>query len=305
MEERPATPDVSVTVEGLLNYHWLSLLETSEERERLGLKYLSLGHGGYPFWSVWFSDVLGVYRLELLGAREASGYDWLAEIKLKYYPTPEEACFAGLSMYEQACRIGATFRGRPAARRTGDTGCACHRGAGDASSEERFTDLVDGAGVPNPAYQDRLPDDFFFAGGLLLAFRRGEGTRIRWQSQDRWRVRLTSDCSSLWGRWTDAVDAMQGERRSGLSRLFSDGSCGSPISGGLVSVPRVQRTHGSPMRDGRSRVLQRRADAGVCARRRRPPDRRGGGMPEGRHRKAPGITVLMAEDRQTYKQEGA
>jgi len=192
-----AGEDASVAVEGRLNHHWLSLLQTREGREQAGVKYLSLGHAELPFWSVWLSEAPGVYRLELVGARATGAEAWLAEFKLKYYPAPDEACFAGLSIYEQACRRGPAFGGRPATRGAGEGGCPCHGGGEDTPHEERFADLVDGTGAPDPAHQERLPGDFFLAGGLLLAFCERGGTRIRWQSQDRWRVRLTSGCSVL------------------------------------------------------------------------------------------------------------
>lgn len=194
MADHLGVPDATVRAEGLLNYHWIFLLNTPGAKEEIGLKYLSHGHGACPHWSLWFADVRGVYRLELRGAMAVPGYDWLAEIKVKYYPRPEEACFAGLSIYEQACRMGGTFRTRPAGA-AGEGGCACHSGQRFARGESRFADLANGTGAPSGRYQELIPDDFFYAGVLLLAFREGSGTRARWDSLDCWRVRLTRDCT--------------------------------------------------------------------------------------------------------------
>lgn len=99
MEDRLAVLDAIVAAEGLLNHHWLLLLDAPGERERLGIKYLSLGYRSSPHWSVWFADTPGVYRLELCRARTVDDFDWFAEFKVKYYPAPEETCFAGLSMF--------------------------------------------------------------------------------------------------------------------------------------------------------------------------------------------------------------
>jgi hypothetical protein len=195
VKDRPAVLDAIVAAEGLLNHHWLFLLDAPGERERLGIKYLSLGYGSSPRWSLWFADTPGVYRLELRKAVTVSGYDWLAEIKVKYYPSPDEASFAGLSIYEQVCRTGDAFRAGPAEGTVERSGCACHGGSHFASGEKRFADLTAGTGVPSSAYQDVIPQDFFFTGGLLLAYCERRGTRARWESQDRWRVRLTADCA--------------------------------------------------------------------------------------------------------------
>jgi len=98
-------------------------------------------------------------------------------------------------MYEQVCRMGEAFH-TPRPEQTAEHGgCACHGGPHFASGEKRFTDLTDGTGVPSSAYQDLIPEDFFFTGTLLLAYCERSGTRARWESQDRWRVRLTADCT--------------------------------------------------------------------------------------------------------------
>jgi hypothetical protein len=186
--------DASVAVEGLLNHHWLCLLDASSGQASGPIKHLSLGYGIGPHWSFWFTDTPGVYRLELHGAQPVGGYDWLAEFVVKYYPVPSEACFDGLSIFEQACRLGAAFRCRPATPETAERGCACH-GLHHAVRGTRFADLGEETGAPSARHDERIPAEFFFAGTLLLAYRQGCGSRARWESQDQWRVVLTDDCA--------------------------------------------------------------------------------------------------------------
>jgi hypothetical protein len=186
--------DTSVAVEGLLNHHWLCLLDASSGHAPGPIKHLSLGYGKGPHWSFWFTDTPGVYRLELHGAQPVDGYDWLAEFVVKYYPAPTEACFTDLSIFEQACRLGAAFQCRPAALDTVERGCACH-GLHHTPPGARFADLGAETGAPSGRHDGQIPAEFFFAGTLLLAYRQESGSRARWESQDRWRVLLIEDCA--------------------------------------------------------------------------------------------------------------
>jgi len=189
-----APEDATVAVEGLLNHHWLCLLDDASCQAPGIIKHLSLGYGGGPHWSFWFTDTPGVYRLELRGAQPVDGYDWLAEFGVKYYPAPTEACFNGLSIFEQACRLGAAFRCRPATSGTAERGCACH-GLHHPVRSTRFAELGEETGAPSARHDGQIPAEFFFAGILRLAYRQGCGSRARWESQDQWRVVLTEDCA--------------------------------------------------------------------------------------------------------------
>ncbi len=189
----PATParrheDRTSGVIGLLNHFWLALLSDDHLREEAGLRYASHMWDVHPYWYLWLAGSRGVYRLELSGAQEVSGYDWVAEFLVKYYPAEEEDFFQGLSFLEKICRQSEIFKTRPA--RGG--GCPCHGGP-ERLDGEPFADLQDGTGVPSAQYADCVSPEFFYAGHLLLAHRSGAGSLLRLKSQSSWRVFMTRD----------------------------------------------------------------------------------------------------------------
>jgi len=181
--------DRTSQVIGLLNHFWLALLSDDRLREEAGLRYVSHMWDAHPYWYLWLAGCRGVYRLELSGAQEVSGYDWVAEFLVKYYPTTDEDFFRGLSFLEKACRQSEIFETRPAA---GGGGCPCHGGPLRLDGEP-FADLRDGTGAPSAQHAEDIPPEFFYAGHLLLAHRAGTGSFLRLKSQSSWLVTMTSD----------------------------------------------------------------------------------------------------------------
>ena len=173
---------------GLLNHFWLALLSDDRLREGAGLRYVSHMWDTQPYWYLWLAGCRGVYRLELSGAQEVSGYDWVAEFLVKYYPAIDEDFFQGLSFLEKACRQSDIFKTRPAS----GGGCPCHGGPAITHGEP-FADLRDGTGAPSAQHAGVIPPEFFYAGHLLLAHRAEAGSLLRLKSQSSWRVTMTRD----------------------------------------------------------------------------------------------------------------
>ena len=115
--------DKTTEVAGLMNHLWLTLFSTEQLKANAGLKYISHTYDQYSSWYLWLDNSPGVFKLELRGAHEIEGYDWLAEFLIKYYPSESEEAFNKLSILEKICRQGEVFSGHPA---EGPTGCSCH-----------------------------------------------------------------------------------------------------------------------------------------------------------------------------------
>ena len=170
------------TVEGYLNYFFINVLSEPDLKKQTGIRYLSNRWDTYPYWYVWLSEACGVYKLELVDVFEDAGFDWVATIKVKYYPRENEAVFQQLSIFEQLCRTSEAFHNHP----SNSGGCPLHGCAHE--QPDKFQDLGHESGVPTLAAETAIPEDFFYAGTILLAYKEGLGTVFRLLSQSSWRV---------------------------------------------------------------------------------------------------------------------
>lgn len=183
--------ELAVRAEGLLNHFWLMQMSDEDTRKKMGLKYISHMWDSCPYWYIWFQDMPGVFKLELVECNDAEGWDWEAFFRVKYYPAVDETAFQGLSVLEQLCRTGGLFNNLPAEWPEGSEGCACHGGA--VHHAGKFEDLAGGTGVPDVRRSAEIPGDFFLAGQLRMAQRGEQESRISWESQNRWRVTMVED----------------------------------------------------------------------------------------------------------------
>jgi len=184
-----ATLDPDIQVQGALNHCLWVIFADEEVRNRLGYKYVSHMYDTSHYWYVWFTDLPGVFRFELQSSRLLPPSAWEAHFILKYYPHTEEECFRELSICEQFCRSGETFQTRAATWTEGER-CPCHGGC--SHEGQKFADLAHGTGVPCGTLSQAIPPDFFFTGLLFLRHQEGCST-LEWESQDRWRVVMTTD----------------------------------------------------------------------------------------------------------------
>jgi hypothetical protein len=181
--------DKAEEVAGYINNCWLSILSEALLKEQTGLKYVSHMYDGNPYWYLWFSECAGVYKCELHEAQTVEGYDWLAEFTVKYYPRDTEVAYNGLSIFEKACRAGDMFHTHPP---DGAHGCPCHY-LHDEHVAKRFSEFSHDTGAPSSQLSSMIPEDFFYAGNMSLAFKNDTGLLIRVKSQTSWRVILAED----------------------------------------------------------------------------------------------------------------
>jgi len=199
--------DKSEEVAGFINNCWLAIISDTLLKEQVGLKYISYMDDDNPYWHLWFADCAGVYKCELLGAQTVEGYDWLAELKVKYYPRNTEAAYKGLSMLEKACRAGNMFHIHPP---DGVQGCPCHS-LPDEHEAKRFSEFSHDIGAPSCKFNNTIPADFFYAGDMSVAFKKDVGILIRFKSQTNWRVILTEDYCISNDNGTPSIMVKKGE----------------------------------------------------------------------------------------------
>ena len=178
--------DRTIEVSGLMNHFWFTVLSEERFKKRSGLKYISHSWQNDPYWYLWFTDLCGVYKMELHDARTLDGFDWQADFIIKYYPSENESCYHGLSSLEKICRRSNIFHTQPA----DGYGCPCHAMDHD---HKKFADLEKSTGVPALQNAEMMPSDFFYAGHLFIAFKDGAGSLLRVKSQTKWRVTITED----------------------------------------------------------------------------------------------------------------
>lgn len=174
---------------GLFNHVWVAILDRDDLRESVGIRYASQMWDVMPYWLFWFNDAPGVYRIELQDASALEHYDWGAVFIVKYYPDVTETAFQGLSTLERLLRESDVFDTQPA---DSAGGCPCHGHSGELH-EGRFSDMVNGCGVPHIQYRESIPPDFFFAGHLFIAHSGNAGAVITAKSQTSWRVKMIED----------------------------------------------------------------------------------------------------------------
>jgi len=189
MSDDQSLVDKTEEVVGFINNCWLTILSETFPKEQVGLKYISHIYDDDPYWYLWFSDCAGVYKCELLEARMVEGYDWIAEFAIKYYPRDTEVVYNGLSILEKACRAGSVFNAHPP---DGPHGCQCHS-LPDEHEDERFSEFSHDTGAPSYQFSNTIPEDFFYAGNMSVAFKKDIGTLVRVKSQTTWRVIFTED----------------------------------------------------------------------------------------------------------------
>jgi hypothetical protein len=176
------------TVEGYLNHFFISMLSQDEFKEQTGIRYLSNRWDNSPYWHVWLTEEPGVFKLELVDVYDETGFDWVANLKVKYYPRENEEVFKQLSVFEQRCRSSEAFHNHP----SNSGGCPLHGCAHER--HDKFQDLGHESGVPTHEAQTVIPEDFFYAGNILLAYKAEVGTAFSMVSQSTWRVIITEDC---------------------------------------------------------------------------------------------------------------
>ena len=176
------------TVEGYLNHFFINILSQADFKEQTGIRYLSTRWDNYPYWYLWLTEECGVYKLELVDVLEEAGFDWIANFKVKYYPRESEPAFKQLSIFEQTCRTSEAFHTQP----SNSGGCPLH--SCDHEHHDKFHDLGHESGVPTLEAQTVIPEDFFYAGTFLLAYKEEVGTVFKLLSQSTWRVIITEDC---------------------------------------------------------------------------------------------------------------
>ncbi len=194
------------TVEGMMNQFWLVMLSDEKNKQGCGIRYLSHMWDKGPYWYIWLTECQGVYKLELSSATDGlSNYDWVAEFNVKYYPHPDEEWFQGLSVFEQICRHSEVFDNQPAKT----CGCVVH--AGCHSHHDKFSDILEQTGVPNLVLSTDMPPDFFWAGKLIVAYHKEQGTLFRIKSQTRWRVTTTCEYNIPGFAGCDGKTMVEGE----------------------------------------------------------------------------------------------
>ena len=190
-----ADTSLEIRVQGELNFLWQTALSDEVVRKDLGIKYISHMYDHCYYWYLWLHIMDGVFRIEMESCVIDPEWDWVASLKLKYYPHPEEDLFGGLAIMEQMCRVSEVFDTKPASWQEGER-CACH---GGGCHDHGFDDLGDQTGVPSRQFSAQMPPDLFFAGRLELYHSSKGISKLMWQSQDRWQVVLTNDYV-----WTDS-----------------------------------------------------------------------------------------------------
>lgn len=174
------------SVEGVINHLWLTVKSEPNINRCIGLKYISHRWGDTPFWYLWFDGISGVYKLQLKSVQSRVGYDWLAEFAVKYYPLENEQYFEGLSLLEQMCRKSIAFKTETS---RSCSACPCHS---LHSNHEEYELTYQSTGTPSLEFQDEIPDDFFFAGKILLA-RADTSYIVGCEAQDSWRVIMATN----------------------------------------------------------------------------------------------------------------
>lgn len=176
---------VIIAAEGLLNHLLFILLNQAIPGQRHAITRVAQRWSDKPFWYIWLAQRQGAYRLELTAASETREYDWVAELAVKYYPSPREPLFHRLSTPERLCRKSAFFR---SASSRGGCDCPLHQSGGrQATSRSCET------GIPAFAYADALGADLFYAGQMTVYYRNDRQSVVRMDTQSRWQVRVGGD----------------------------------------------------------------------------------------------------------------
>lgn len=183
--------DRTIVGEGTINHYWSLCFADEKMRTRIGIKYISQMRMEHPYWYLWFGDLPGAFKLEMVSCCEVFDWDWHAYFRVKYFPHPQENTFQGLSILEQVCRMSDVFNTRPAQWEGEESGCVCHGGIHHHGV--RFEELMDGTGAPDLQRAAEIPDDFFLAGQMELFHRNGQRSQLIWESQDHWRVKMTEN----------------------------------------------------------------------------------------------------------------
>ncbi len=199
--------DLTGAVVGLINHVWLVSISNEIARNEIGLRYVSHHWDKHPSWHLWFADCKGVFRMELRGISAADGYEWVSHFSVKYYPDCTEDAFHGLSVLEKLCRESEVIDTRPSDGR-GD--CVCH-GITHLGHDGKFADLASGCGVPRTECIASIPEDFFLAGRLTLAYHAGKGSLVSMETLSRWLVTLTSDHTLMDGDGKPLATLHRGE----------------------------------------------------------------------------------------------
>ena len=183
------TNDKIAETVGLVNHLWLTSLSHAELQEQVQLNHVNhMWEHDRPYWYLWFNDCIGVYKMELQRATTTKGYDWIAEFTVKYYPSPTEPSFSGLSTLEKICRTSEMFHSLPS---YGECGCPCN---GLVHSEHQHKIPPEqSTGAPDVSFNEIIPPGFFYVGSLWIAFNSRSGSIIRLQSQTSWKTVIQKD----------------------------------------------------------------------------------------------------------------
>ena len=175
---------------GLINHFWLTTLTDTALKAKAGLRYIShMWDGWFPYWYLWYNHCEGVYKMELIKAETADGYDWITEFSIKYYPSKTEAAFQQLSTLEKLCRNSEMFDSPPT---HGKDSCPCH-GMSHSGEEHKFDNLSQNTGTPQFRFHEVIPSEFFYTGNMMCAFNAKRGSNIRLTSQTSWKTVMNKD----------------------------------------------------------------------------------------------------------------
>jgi len=175
---------------GLLNHALLTIVGHAELKEQVRLNYVNhMWDHDRPYWYLWYHDCAGVYKMELRRSEISKGYDWIAQFNIKYYPSPTEPSFQGLSTLEKLCRTSDMFDSLPT---YGECDCPCH-GVGHAEHEHKLLYYTHTTGTPHVNCNELIPAEFFFAGSMWIAFNSRFGSIARLQSQTSWKTVMQKD----------------------------------------------------------------------------------------------------------------
>ena len=129
--------------------------------QKIGFTHISRLIGGMPGWYLWTRDDSGVYLLELTGLEISESVlttnqpsSLIAQLVLRYYPTPEEPSFKDFAFLEQQIRLSPCF---------------------------------DHTGTPLFEKQEEIHDSLFTVGHIFAAFDRDLSiVKLKVSSQERW-----------------------------------------------------------------------------------------------------------------------
>jgi hypothetical protein len=184
------TNDKIVETVGLLNHVWSIIVSNAEFKKAVHLKYVNhMWDHDRPYWYLWYNDCAGVYKMQLQRSEISKGYDWVAQFTVKYFPTPTEPAFSGLSTLEKLCRTSEMFHSPPT---YGECDCPCH-GTSHTVHEHKHQNYAQNTGAPHADFNEIIPVDFFSAGNVLIAFNSRSGSIVRLNSQTSWKTVMQKD----------------------------------------------------------------------------------------------------------------